>query len=130
MLETFVSSFILILSSLDLYIGFLSSKWLESQHLAAYRTASAANVPAQPQLVGFGLDRPKAAKSWMWEHTRDVHGGIVGQNEGMRDFKVKVVGKYQKCLYRQVDEVVFIWSDQLPNTFGLFWYQMMKFHLA
>ena len=77
-----------------------------SQHLAAYRAASAANVPAQPQLVGFGLDRPKAAKSWMWEHTRDVHDGIVGQNEGMRDFKVKVVGKYQKCLYRQVDKDV------------------------
>ena len=49
-----------------------------SQHLAAYRAASAANIPAQPQHVGLGLDRPKAAKSWMWEHTRDVHDGITG----------------------------------------------------
>ena len=24
----------------------------------------------------------------------------------------------------------FNWSDQLPNAFGLFWYQMLKFHLA
>jgi hypothetical protein len=75
-------------------------------HLAAYRAAYAANVQAQPQLVGFGFDRPKAAKSWMLEHTRDVNDGIVGQNNGMRDFKVKVVGKYQKCLNRQVDEDV------------------------
>ena len=35
-----------------------------------------------------------------------MHDGIVGQNEGMSDYKVKVVGKYQKCLYRQVDEDV------------------------
>ena len=31
-----------------------------SQHLAAYRAASAAKLPAQPQQVGIGLDRPKA----------------------------------------------------------------------
>ena len=48
----------------------------------------------------------KAAKSWMWEHTRDVHAGVVGQSGGMEDYKVKVVEKFQKCLYRQVDEDV------------------------
>ena len=42
----------------------------------------------------------------MWEHTRDVHDGIVGQDGGMKDYKVKVVGKFEKCLYRQVDEDV------------------------
>ena len=63
-------------------------------------------MPAQPQQVGIGQDRPKAAKSWMWEHTRDFHGGTVGQNNGMEDYGVKVVGKFEKCLYRQVDEDV------------------------
>ena len=71
-----------------------------SQHLAAYRAASAAKLPAQPQLVGIGLDRPKAAKSWMWEHTRDFHGGIVGQNKGMEDYEVKLVGKFENCTGR------------------------------
>ena len=40
-------------------------------------------MPAQQDGVALGvggrLARPRAAKSWMWEHTRDVHGGIVGQ---------------------------------------------------
>jgi hypothetical protein len=48
----------------------------------------------------------KALGSWMWEHTRDSHAGIVGSSGGMKDYKVKVVDKFQKCLYRQVDEDV------------------------
>ena len=50
--------------------------------------------------------RPKAAKSWMWEHTRDVHDGVIGQSGGLEDYKVKVVEQFQKCLYRQVNEDV------------------------
>ena len=75
------------------------------QHLAAYKTASAAQLPAQPQHVD-PLSRPRAAKSWMWEHTRDKHQGIVGPNEGRDDYKVKVEGRFLKCLYQQVDEDV------------------------
>ena len=78
-----------------------------SQHLASYRAASAARVPPQPQQDGLDFERrPQAAKSWMWEHTRDVHEGMVGTNGGVGDYKVKVVGKFLKCLYRQVDEDV------------------------
>jgi hypothetical protein len=78
-----------------------------SQHLAAYRAASTARLPAQPDPGVLGYEvRPKAAKSWMWEHTRDIHAGVVGQSGGMGDYKVKVVEKFQKCLYRQVDEDV------------------------
>ena len=78
-----------------------------SQHLAAYRAAAAAREPAQPQPPPNGSDlRPKAPKSWMWEHTRDMHAGIVGSCGGMEDYKVKVIEKFQKCLYRQVDEDV------------------------
>ena len=39
-------------------------------------------------------------------HTSDskILLGIVGISGGMEDYKVKVVEKFQKCLYRQVDE--------------------------
>ena len=40
----------------------------------------------------------------MWEHTRDVHGGAVGPDSGVNDYKVRVAGKFDKCLQRQVDE--------------------------
>ena len=40
----------------------------------------------------------------MWEHVRDHHSGVVGANNGMEDFHVKVTGKFYKCLPRQVDE--------------------------
>ena len=77
------------------------------QHLAAYKSAAAAGLPAIPQHVSSDpLDRPRAAKSWMWEHTRDQHQGIVGPDEGSRDYIVKVAGRFRKCLYRQVDEDV------------------------
>lgn len=78
-----------------------------TQHLTAYRAASTANIPAPPQLVYSDLTKwPRAAKSWMWEHTRDCHGGIVGQDGGVTDYKMKVDGRFLKCLYRQVDEDV------------------------
>ena len=73
-----------------------------TQHTAAYRAASTAGLPAPPQHVGDQLTWPKAPKSWMWEHTRDVHQG----NVGAKDYNFKVAGRFLKCLYRQVDEDV------------------------
>ena len=49
---------------------------------------------------------PRAPKSWMWEHTRDNHQGSVGLNGGRDDYRFRVAGRFQKCLYRQVDEDV------------------------
>ena len=76
------------------------------EHLADYRSASAANLPPQPG--GFGTanqDHPrKPVKSWMWEHTRDVHGGQLGDQQGLVDYKFKVAKVFQKCLQRQIDE--------------------------
>ena len=46
--------------------------------------------------------------TWMWEHTRDVHDGVVGQNEGMGDYKIKVTGMFRRCLERQVTEGISI----------------------
>ena len=78
------------------------------EHLGAYRAAAAAKVPAMPNHgAGLRLNRngkEEDVKSWMWEHSRDHHGGVVGAGEGKDDYKAKVTGKFQKCLQRQVDE--------------------------
>ena len=66
------------------------------EHLLDYRAAASASLQPQPE--------GQRVKSWMWEHARDHHGGVVGENGGMEDFKVSVSGKFQKCLQRQVDE--------------------------
>ena len=76
------------------------------EHLSNYRAASAAQLPALPPEV----IRPRAGKkgknvkSWMWEHSRDCHGGAVSGNGGMDDYEFKVTGVFTKCLNRQVDE--------------------------
>ena len=78
------------------------------EHLRDYRAAAAARLPAQLQqdwvALGVGEGRCKDVKSFMWEHTRDCHDGVVGQNNGMEDYEVKVTGRFRKCLLRQVDE--------------------------
>ena len=62
-------------------------------------------LPAQIQQGGVTLgEKPKNVKSWMWEHVRDTHGGVVGENNGFNDFEMKVTGRFRKCLDRQVDE--------------------------
>ena len=42
----------------------------------------------------------------MWEHTRDVHEGMVGAEGGIHDYTIEVTGTFTKCLPRQVDEDV------------------------
>ena len=61
-----------------------------------YKSASTARLPAQAE--------DRRVRSWMWEHTRDAHGGVVGDQEGKADYKVAVSGKFIKSLYRQVNE--------------------------
>ena len=75
------------------------------EHLSNYRAASAANLPAIPSdRWGGGEQWKKDSKSWMWEHSRDCHGGQVGDGGGIDDYKFKVSGAFKKCLNRQVDE--------------------------
>ena len=75
------------------------------EHLSDYRAASAARLPAlQPNVgVEFGKKK-KDVKSWMWEHSRDCHGGVIGEEGGMFDYKFSVTGVFRKCLDRQVLE--------------------------
>ena len=73
--------------------------------MADYRSAVAGLIP--PQQVdhgGGGQGRRKNVKSWMWEHSRDYHGGVLGQGGGKQDYKFSVSGVFRKCLDRQVDE--------------------------
>ena len=76
------------------------------QHLSDYRAAHAAKLPPPPSRHGTAqIDLPlKDVKSWMWEHTRGVHGGLMGGQGGLLDYKFNVSGTFRKCLQRQVDE--------------------------
>ena len=79
-----------------------------SEHVADYRAAASARLPAQLDVLpttGTGFQK-KRIKSCMWEHTRDVHEGVVGAEGGIHDYKIEVTGTFTKCLPRQVDEDV------------------------
>jgi hypothetical protein len=75
------------------------------EHISDYRAAAAARLPPLPPTAG-GLaeGRKKNVKSFMWEHSRDCHGGTVGQQGGVEDYMFIVSGAFRKCLDRQVDE--------------------------
>ena len=60
-----------------------------SEHLTNYRADAAAGLPPVPP----GARARGGKKSWMWEHVRNYHDGVVGDNNGMTDFNVKVTGK-------------------------------------
>ena len=76
------------------------------EHLADYRAAAAAQLPALPAPQWQGQDgvKKKDVKSWMWEHCREHHEGYVGGDGGMSDYVFKVTGQFRKCLDRQIDE--------------------------
>ena len=76
------------------------------EHFSDYRSAAAARVPPQPQPQqgDQGQGRRKNVKSWMWEHSRDYHGGLLGQDGGKEDYEFCVSGVFKKCLDMQVDE--------------------------
>ena len=80
------------------------------EHQENYRAAAAANLPATDRNH---CNKEKClrnnkckcdVKSWMWEHTRGSHGGVMGENGGIGDYKMSVTGTFAKCLYRQIDE--------------------------
>ena len=53
------------------------------QHFMNYKTASENKLPALPE------ENEREPKSWMWEHVREMHDGVVGVNEGMGDFEIE-----------------------------------------
>ena len=75
------------------------------EHLSDYRSAAAAQLPPLTPDEGWALDgRKKDVKLFMWEHSRDWHGGVVGPNGGMEDYDFSVASVFKKCLDRQVEE--------------------------
>ena len=57
-----------------------------------------------PNIKNSAQGRRKNVKSWMWEHSRDYHSGVLGQDGGKSDYNFSVSGVFRKCLDRQVDE--------------------------
>ena len=74
------------------------------QHLASYRAAHKAKLPPLPARKSPTDQQAKDVKSWMWKHTRDVHGGLMGDQEGKKDYHFTVSGCFRKCLQRQLEE--------------------------
>ena len=78
------------------------------EHWGNYRAAAAAKIQPLPAGTSGWVDNGRRkkvdVKSWMWEHTRDSHGGVLGDDRGMTDYKFRVVRKFHKCLQRQIDE--------------------------
>jgi hypothetical protein len=37
-----------------------------------------------------------AVKSWMWEHNRDQHSGVFGEDTGITDYRMRVTKKFEK----------------------------------
>ena len=78
-----------------------------AEHMGDYKAIASAKLPAQPNSlppVVSGFHEKKKIKSCMWEHTGDFHGGVLGSEGGIKDYKAKVTGTFSKCLSCQVDE--------------------------
>ena len=73
------------------------------EHIADYKAAHAAKLPPPPTKHG-PTQQDLLVKSWMWAHTRDVHGGTMGDNNVVFDYSFKVAGTFRRWLQRQVDE--------------------------
>ena len=42
--------------------------------------------------------------SWMWNHTKEVHGGVIGDNKGLFDYRFVLLDNYRDNLSRQSSE--------------------------
>lgn len=58
--------------------------------------------------------RRKAARNWMWDHTKEVHGGIIGGEgkEGKEDYTFAVKGSFHNATTRIADECVRIRREE------------------
>ena len=42
----------------------------------------------------------------MWHHTREVHGGVIGDQGGLGDYKMEVVSRFSDPMSRILEEAV------------------------
>ena len=45
-------------------------------------------------------------KSFMWRHTLEAHGGVIGPLQGLSDYSMTVTGTFKDPLTRILDEAV------------------------
>ena len=45
-------------------------------------------------------------KSYMWRHTLESHGGVIGPHNGLNDYSMKVTGTFNDPLSRILNEAV------------------------
>ena len=61
----------------------------------------------------------------MVTHTTSHHGGVMGTNDGEKDYQFRVQGVFEKPLYRQVDEAVRLGlidaHGRVPDDAGGMW---------
>ena len=72
------------------------------QHLQKYRSKERnqdKRQPAQDQ-------EDDGSGTFMWSHTRDCHGGSLGQEDGSKDYKLEIEGTFRDTMSRQIDEDV------------------------
>ena len=55
---------------------------------------------------GKGKSENEEGATFMWNHTKEVHGGIPGLENGVRDYKMFLDGSFKDPLTRQVEEDV------------------------
>ena len=84
------------------------------EHFTNYRAAAAAKIP--PNVCSENrvmCGKPRCVQQnkckcdmelRMWEHTHEYHNGKVGENGGLRDYRLIVTKKCSKCLDREVHE--------------------------
>jgi hypothetical protein len=58
---------------------------------------SCSRQPSCSAPVNYADRFSKPLESWMWEHTRDVHEGQIGDNGGVIDYKFTVSSTFKGC---------------------------------
>ena len=50
------------------------------------------------------LSEYRAGNNWMWQHTMEAHGGVMGPNRGREDYGMELVACFKRTMDRQLDE--------------------------
>ena len=85
-----------------------------NEHMDNYRAASKAKLPAMVQNENRAMcgkircvaqNKCKCCvKSWMWEHTHDHHGGVVGEDTGITDYRMRNFKKAYTDKFLKIQE--------------------------
>ena len=74
---------------------------VEDLQIAEYRGETKANVYTRGL---WHLAQYRARNNWMWQHTAEKHGGVMGPNRGIDDYGMEVTSNFTRAMDRQLDE--------------------------